>query len=664
MKKIIILLLSAVLPMTAYAASVISYITVVGIETPVPGGHPDKEAMAAYTNNAKKPNENIRVTKVEWTGSFDENGCFVKGRDYRVRVTATIKSGADKYFGRTIKNSVRQTNEKTTINGKKAYVEQASDNEVVLSYNFLNIGAEKRSAARTSAPRTRPAGSSQKPNGTAPRKGLPELTAPPAETTALIEPLGYPEPEDAGMVTSSVSLPPKSESGQMKWMATQKPIPSLNNKSLAAESKALKEWVDNATFTVRDAVATRQEMLDEEFYGRGKALNQFVELLAKSQKELSAAYNEIEAQNNRRALVRVLESAIYKRAIRTDITPLAPYLNKQTLDYFEKKGGLARAVAGKHTVWEHLPKVEVATSEQGVTGTLTDKGTIDVGGMFFRLTPDRAHNRATLYATNAQALKGKDIVIPSHILWEGESYSVEEIQSGAFHSCAMTAVKIPGTVKHIGNNAFANMVKVAKIEIPHSVVELGAAVFHDSPELREVYIPNSVTKIGGGCFANCPKLTVVELPKIVKHFDRGQFENCTSLRTVTLPENLTQIKERMFLNCPNLTQIVIPKGVKTIASMAFNSCTALTSITLPEGLTTIGNWSFSKCTRLRSVVIPSSVTEIGTAAFEGCQSLKSVTLPSRFNDLMVLFGGFGNSGALPQSPTAIPDTFKFVDYNE
>lgn len=58
------------------------------------------------------------------------------------------------------------------------------------------------------------------------------------------------------------------------------------------------------------------------------------------------------------------------------------------------------------------------------------------------------------YHSNENAYSG-DAIIPSNVIYEGESYTVTTIGDDAFRLChGLTSVTIPNTITYIGENAF------------------------------------------------------------------------------------------------------------------------------------------------------------------------------------------------------------------
>lgn len=277
------------------------------------------------------------------------------------------------------------------------------------------------------------------------------------------------------------------------------------------------------------------------------------------------------------------------------------------------------------------------------------------------VTPNSWYDNAN-YASGA-------VVIPDRVKHEDNLYTVTEIGTNTFRSCAIISVKIPNTIVSIGNNAFTscsaltsviipnsvgslgdgcfsgcsrlgyveigNSVKtigssafaecsnITNIEIPEAVTSIGASAFSNCVNLDEIVIPNSVESLGNGAFSECRKLKSVKLPDGLKEISSSLFAGCKSLTSLDLPSTLTSIGYAAFSSCPFI-EMDIPDGVKSIGQSAFQYNTNLTKISMPESLTSIGVQAFWNCTNLIEIRIPAKVTSIDIQAFEGCRSLANV----------------------------------------
>ena len=239
-----------------------------------------------------------------------------------------------------------------------------------------------------------------------------------------------------------------------------------------------------------------------------------------------------------------------------------------------------------------------------------------------------------------------------------------------------TFVKIPDTVKAIGDNAFKNNDMIRNIYIPDSVTSIGENAFYDCDQLTSVFIPDSVTSVGSSCFYSCNNLTYAKLPQNmnvvsshmfyeckkletvvfgmnVTEIENQAFEGCNKLVNIKLPENLTEIRPSAFSCCKSLTEITIPKsltdcnsygdgifygcsnlktinfekGITRIPAFLFHGTDGLEEIDIPETVTTIGGDAFENCKNLTTVTGMKNVTKIGDNAFYNCSNLKEITIP-------------------------------------
>ena len=202
---------------------------------------------------------------------------------------------------------------------------------------------------------------------------------------------------------------------------------------------------------------------------------------------------------------------------------------------------------------------------------------------------------------------------------------------------------------------------VRNVFVPEGVESIGS--FYESAKpfmyceiLESVRLPSTLKRIGDSAFQYCYALTEVIIPDAVTEIGYSAFNACKSLNHVVLPENLKSIGGAAFSNCESLDGVVIPYGVETVGDMAFESCISLTNLELPDSVTSLGHSIFEGCIELRgarlpdgilevkgdmfynchslrSIVVPEGVMSIGTTAFYGCNSLTSIEFPNTLQEL-------------------------------
>ena len=199
-----------------------------------------------------------------------------------------------------------------------------------------------------------------------------------------------------------------------------------------------------------------------------------------------------------------------------------------------------------------------------------------------------------------------NVVIPSSVEYNGNSYSVTAIGESAFSGCT----------------------DLTSVTISDGVTSIEIAAFYNCSGLTSVTIPNSVTTFGESAFAFCNSLTSIEIPNSVTTIGTYAFFECSGLTSMTIPNSVTKIGDNAFSGCSGLTSVTIPNSITSIPYFAFDWCTSLTSVEIPNSVTKIKGYAFYRCTSLTSIDIPNSVTEIGGGAFYGCTGLTSITIPN------------------------------------
>lgn len=190
-------------------------------------------------------------------------------------------------------------------------------------------------------------------------------------------------------------------------------------------------------------------------------------------------------------------------------------------------------------------------------------------------------------------------------------------------------VKIPESVRSIGDGAFGNCAGFTRVSIPDHVTSIGEASFFGCPALTNVTIGESVTSLGAWAFSYCERLTRLTIPDRVTSIGDSAFEGCTGLTNVAIGRRVTSLGRGVFLACESLARITIQEGVTRIGDYAFAGCTGLTSVSIPGSVTGIDRSAFAGCTALSSLTIPDSTERIGWWAFAGCDGLTNAYVGSR-----------------------------------
>ena len=183
-----------------------------------------------------------------------------------------------------------------------------------------------------------------------------------------------------------------------------------------------------------------------------------------------------------------------------------------------------------------------------------------------------------------------NIIIPSSVIYNGNTYSVTSIGDYAFYNCS----------------------SLTSIQIPNRVTSIGVSAFSNCESLTSIVIGNSVTSIGEWAFNGCDSLTSIVVDTGNTKYDSRN--GCNAI--------IETASNTLIAGCQNT---IIPNSVTSIGGSAFFWCDSLTSVVIGNSVTSIGDNAFSGCDSMTSVVIGNCVTSIGWRAFKDCSSLSEIT---------------------------------------
>ena len=141
--------------------------------------------------------------------------------------------------------------------------------------------------------------------------------------------------------------------------------------------------------------------------------------------------------------------------------------------------------------------------------------------------------------------------------------TVEKIEYGAF-----------GLGGDPNNNGFEHEWYNTLYEGAYDYLYLG----YNDAYLTNIKIPKSVKEIGDWAFTDCSGLTSIDIPNGISKIGIGVFENCRSLENIELPSGVSEIGERAFRGCEKLKSITIPASVNEIYCDIFIDCTNLKDV--------------------------------------------------------------------------------------
>ena len=251
---------------------------------------------------------------------------------------------------------------------------------------------------------------------------------------------------------------------------------------------------------------------------------------------------------------------------------------------------------------------------------------------------------ATVTAVEANAFDGCSALIA--VEFYGGDAQLTRIEYSAFNNCtALTDVKLPATLKSIGNGAFMGCARLDNITVPESVTEIGYRALYNTG-----YYNNDKNWVGGALYAGLHLIKVnnAYFTGSITEFavkagtltvsDRA-FENCTGMSKVTLPVSVKTIGTDAFGGCVNLKEVEYGGSVSDWFAITFVSTLSSPmyfathmsilgeeseELVLPENITSIPAGTFKGNTTLTKVTITAKITSIGDEAFMGCTNLTEI----------------------------------------
>ena len=215
---------------------------------------------------------------------------------------------------------------------------------------------------------------------------------------------------------------------------------------------------------------------------------------------------------------------------------------------------------------------------------------------------------------------------------------VTEIKEEAFEFFNMKAVKLPKTLKTIGEEAFYCCINISELTIPENVTTIEKHAFDGCGNVKTMYYNAK----------NCT----------YEGDSGGVLGSYNNLETLVIGLGVESIPANAFQNSKSLQSLTIPGNVKSIGENAFYGCSALQSLNLEDGIESIGEQAFYYCSSLTEITIPTSVTKIGLLAFSACDSLENIYI----EDTSLLVGTGFPEDTLINGEKQSPDLFEFLKY--
>ena len=220
--------------------------------------------------------------------------------------------------------------------------------------------------------------------------------------------------------------------------------------------------------------------------------------------------------------------------------------------------------------------------------------------------------------------------------------TLESLGDYAFENIGIDAVTIPGRLKHVPLNAFAECKALQHVIISSGVESIGESAFAKCENLVSVDLPESLVEIGSRSFEGCVKLSDIVISARATKLGAYAFSGCKGLLDARVPEGVEVVPEGLFWECRGLTNLHIASSVREIEHGSFYGCSSLEKIVFPQGLRKIGPWSCAWCRNIHEIAFGDELSAIGDYAFYGCERLGGVDFPYTVDTI----GAYAFSGCL------------------
>lgn len=325
---------------------------------------------------------------------------------------------------------------------------------------------------------------------------------------------------------------------------------------------------------------------------------------------------------------------------------------------------------------------------------------------------DTTHHLAEFIGFNTYDVNINTLDIPAAVRYNGTTYAVVAmINNNRYSQSIITEVKLPKSLRYIGDYGLGYFSSLRSVEIPENVTAMGNYVFSNSSNLTSIkmnaVVPPTIGSMSGSSYkkitipvesfhayriANVWKDNVLiggdgvtvstgkiaagdlghiildeatylqEVNKLI--IDEGTLNNddWNSIKSMT---NLIEI-DMSGVSCTNIPssafydrwaieKIVLPHNVSTIGSSAFYNA-GIKEIVLPETLTTIGDRAFNYCNSLQRITIPNGITTIPSYCFSDCTQLQQVVLPEG----LLTVGNYAFNSCSALSEVNLPATLQSI----
>ena len=171
----------------------------------------------------------------------------------------------------------------------------------------------------------------------------------------------------------------------------------------------------------------------------------------------------------------------------------------------------------------------------------------------------------------------------------------------------LEGVVIGDGVKRIPNDFLSYHQQLTEVRLPSSVKTIGDLAFCGCCDLVNIVMPDSLTYIGSFAFSQCNKLSNVIIPNTVYYVGRGAFYKCKNISSIIIPSSVVTLGSDEhsltsgIFSESGLKEVVI-EASSVIPSFMFNSCDSLKKVTIGVDVRGIGPNPFYRCNNIDTII--------------------------------------------------------------
>lgn len=171
-------------------------------------------------------------------------------------------------------------------------------------------------------------------------------------------------------------------------------------------------------------------------------------------------------------------------------------------------------------------------------------------------------------------------------------------------------------IKKVSSNPFGSGNTVKNVIFSEGIDEFYKPGFSGYTGLETVRLPSTMKTLGQEVFKNCNSLNSINIPNGITSLGNYTFPNCYALKSIELPDSITSLGTGVFSGT-GLESLVVPAGVTYFPKEGVKQCGSLKSIVFKGNITGIGGDAFRMASAIEEIVFEGNTETAPTLALTG-----------------------------------------------